>query len=105
MMTSRKGQGLSGASKGLLAIAGVALIVIGLTNSQAIRAQSSSPGNSAPQKFEVASIKLSGPDDTPSDTVPPLFSALQEQLGLKLEAGKGPVKVLVIDHVERPSAN
>jgi bla regulator protein blaR1 len=45
------------------------------------------------------------PDDTPSDTVPPLFSALQEQLGLKLEAGKGPVKVLVIDHVERPSAN
>jgi uncharacterized protein (TIGR03435 family) len=36
---------------------------------------------------------------------PDLFKALQEQLGLKLEATKGPVDVLVIDHVERPSEN
>jgi uncharacterized protein (TIGR03435 family) len=32
-----------------------------------------------------------------------LFTALQEQLGLKLESTKAPVDVLVIDHVERPS--
>jgi uncharacterized protein (TIGR03435 family) len=36
---------------------------------------------------------------------PTLFTAVQEQLGLKLESGKGPVEVLVIDHVEKPSAN
>lgn len=36
---------------------------------------------------------------------PSLFDALQEQLGLKLESGKGPVEVIMIDHVERPSAN
>jgi len=36
---------------------------------------------------------------------PPIFSAIQEQLGLKLDSTKGPVEVLVIDHVERPSAN
>jgi uncharacterized protein (TIGR03435 family) len=34
-----------------------------------------------------------------------IFEAVQEQLGLKLEARKGPVEVIVIDHVEKPSAN
>ena len=36
---------------------------------------------------------------------PPLMQALQQQLGLKLEAQTEPVQVLVIDHVEVPSAN
>lgn len=34
-----------------------------------------------------------------------LFAALQEQLGLRLETGKGPVEVLIIERVTRPSAN
>jgi len=36
---------------------------------------------------------------------PPLFEAIQQQLGLKLEATRGPVAALVVDQVERPSAN
>ncbi|MGA2988331.1 MAG: TIGR03435 family protein [Terriglobia bacterium] len=32
-----------------------------------------------------------------------IFTAIQEQLGLKLESTKGPVDILVIDHIERPS--
>lgn len=48
------------------------------------------------------------PDTAPAgegDQVPGLFTAMQEQLGLKLEAKKGPVEVLAIEHVGRPSAN
>jgi uncharacterized protein (TIGR03435 family) len=47
------------------------------------------------------------PDDQQGspDAGPTLFTALEEQLGLKLVAAKGPVVVLVIDHVERPSEN
>lgn len=45
------------------------------------------------------------PESLPADTGPTFLEALHEQLGLKLKSAKGPVDVLVIDHVEHPTKN
>jgi uncharacterized protein (TIGR03435 family) len=57
-------------------------------------------------------LTVSGPGDssqgraaTPPDSGPSIFTALQEQLGLKLEPQKGPVEILIIESVEKPSEN
>lgn len=46
-----------------------------------------------------------GASAEPVSSGPSIFTALQEQLGLKLDAQRAPVQVLVIDHVELASAN
>jgi bla regulator protein blaR1 len=56
-------------------------------------------------QFGGMGIKVPAPTDAAADAPPPLFTAIQEQIGLKLDAGKANVKVLVIDKAEKPSAN
>ena len=44
-------------------------------------------------------------DAAPTDSGPSIYTALQEQLGLRLDSTKGPVDAVVVDHVEMPSEN
>jgi uncharacterized protein (TIGR03435 family) len=55
-------------------------------------------------QFGSLGMKVPPPSNAP-DAPPDLFTAMQEQLGLKFESTKAPVDVLVIDHAEKPSAN
>jgi bla regulator protein BlaR1 len=58
--------------------------------------QAMAPPGGLPPGMPVPQFDANGPS---------IFTALQEQLGLKLESQKGPVDILVIDHLERPSEN
>lgn len=63
--------------------------------------------NWTPDQSQFASfgihIPLPNPDDP--NPLPSLHTVLQEQLGLKMEATKANVDVMVIDHIDKPSAN
>jgi uncharacterized protein (TIGR03435 family) len=59
-------------------------------------------------QFALETLSTGAVAGTPSPADPSgasLFTAIQEQLGLKLESSKGPVEVLVIDSVQKPSEN
>jgi uncharacterized protein (TIGR03435 family) len=70
----------------------------GLTGNFAVTLQWTNP-------ISTGSQADAGSGAVPSSDGASIFTALQEQLGLKLESTKGPVDVLVIDHVERPTAD
>jgi bla regulator protein blaR1 len=56
--------------------------------------------------FKIAFVNGAQTDsDSVDSSAPSIFAALQEQLGLKLKSGRGPVDTIVIAHIERPDPN
>jgi len=58
-----------------------------------------------PDRPAIRGNEPPGAEPPPLPDGPDIFTALREQLGLRLEKGKGPVEFLVIEHVEKPSEN
>jgi uncharacterized protein (TIGR03435 family) len=95
-------------SRGTLRGEGVAvgMLTLNLSNELARRVIDKT-GLTGKYDFELKWMPAAaGPQAAEGDPErPSLFTALQEQLGLRLESEKGPVEVLVIERVERPSGN
>jgi len=70
-----------------------------------IRAVNPSPEQAEKMQAEKMQAEQATMAHQPDPNAPPLFEALHQQLGLKLEPQTEPVQVLVIDHVELPSGN
>lgn len=58
-----------------------------------------------PDEFQFTGLGVKVPPPSDSATAPDLFTAVQEQLGLRLDSTKAPAEVLVIDRAEKPSEN
>jgi uncharacterized protein (TIGR03435 family) len=59
-----------------------------------------------PDESQFQGLGAKVPPPAENAAAPPdLFTAMQEQLGLKLESTKAPAEILVVDHVEKPSEN
>ena len=77
----------------------------GLTGAFAIHLEFS-PEGTALDRRGVGDIDSPANAGSPDTSLPSIFTAVQEQLGLKLESQRGPAEVLVIDRMERvPSGN
>lgn len=63
------------------------------------------PDDTLPQMTKSGSPAPGDNASSPDAAGPSLFTALEEQLGLKLESTKGPVDVIVIDQLNQPTAN
>ena len=63
------------------------------------------PGAAAVELSRVAHRAEQIPPLSADSEPTSIFTVLQEELGLKLDSGKGPVEIIVIDHIERPAEN
>lgn len=79
----------------------VVLLVIVTVPAFTQASDSALPNFRKPLAWDVVSVK---PNHS-QNSDPSIFTALQDQLGLKLEPAKAPIDVVVIDHIERPSEN
>ena len=72
----------------------------GLTGTFDLELQFSAVRSALPGERVPGGLGAGGPDESPT-----VFTAVQEQLGLKLDSRRGSVEILLIDRVEKPSEN
>lgn len=56
-------------------------------------------------QFSSFGVHIPTPDPNDPNPLPSLYTALQEQLGLKMDVAKANVQVMIVDHIDKPTAN
>jgi uncharacterized protein (TIGR03435 family) len=107
---AKKGRGNTGINgrNGNIELTATAIPITGLVSAlsnQIDRTVIDKTGLKGEYDFHLKWTSENAPQPVADDAPPLLFTALQEQLGLKLVASKGPVNTLVVDHVEQPTEN
>ena len=103
------GVGRGAIKYGNLTMAGLALALAWQVGRRVIDDTGLAGGYKVDMEFTTRALDAAPPQ--PGEPLPPvpdgltLFQALEQHLGLKLEPRRGTVEVIVIDHIERPSAN
>lgn len=106
-----KSCGMGGTGRGMMMASSATLAEMASTLSNVVdRTVVDKTGISGKFRYRLTFAPLdpatpdAGGPATPTDA-PSIFTALQEQFGLRLDSAKGPVEVMVIDHAEKPSEN
>jgi uncharacterized protein (TIGR03435 family) len=105
--SSRGNTGING-HNGNIELTATAIPVAGLVgalSNQIDRTVIDKTGLKGDYDFHMKFTSENSQPPLPDDAPPLLFTAIQEQLGLKLVASKGPVNTVVVDHVEQPTEN
>jgi uncharacterized protein (TIGR03435 family) len=106
-MTTGRG-GITGQNVGLYRLVTALTRAVGrsIVDKTGLKGQYDFTLNWTPDEADTSSSQSSnGAAQAPDASGVSIFTAIQEQLGLKLVPAKGPVEVLVVDHVEYPSVN
>ena len=82
-------------------------VLVGVLADQFNRPVTDKTGRTGNYDFflKYGNVRVSDPKRDENDPTPSLEDAIQDQIGLRLESAKGPIRVLVIDHIEMPSEN
>jgi uncharacterized protein (TIGR03435 family) len=94
-----------GRNRGLIAAENASVAMLAKTLSNALlRPVPDQTGLSGNYAFRLEWAEAGAPGE-PEDSGVSLFTAIQEQLGLRLRSGRGPIRLIYIDRAEKPSAN
>jgi uncharacterized protein (TIGR03435 family) len=101
----KEGPGRSTAGPGTIAMEGITIEVLAASLSRTVGRFVVDKTGLGNKRFDISLTWTTDEQQGTADAGPSIYAALEEQLGLKLVPSKAPVETIVVDQMEKPSAN